>query len=128
MIEEISCLRAFETLKIKKHSHLIDVRTDFEWKNVGIPDLKSLNKDVFLIKWPVFLNKQFLDSFHNKLDKNFNHENHLFFICRSGFRSKIASELAFHLGYVHSYNIKEGFEGNRTGVNNWKNNLPWKYN
>ncbi|MGB5211658.1 MAG: rhodanese-like domain-containing protein [Gammaproteobacteria bacterium] len=59
----------------------------------------------------------------------------LIFMCRSGGRAAAAVDIAHDLGYRNSYNMLEGFEGDKAKsgpnagarvVNGWKNSgLPW---
>ena len=56
----------------------------------------------------------------------------LLFLCRSGVRSRHAAALAAQHGFANSYDILEGFEGDkdadghRKTVGGWcKANLPW---
>ena len=54
------------------------------------------------------------------------------FLCRSGARSHGAAEAAMRAGWKETYNVLEGFEGDkdatehRNAVNGWrKAGLPW---
>ena len=47
----IKAIDAFDFLSKKDESHLIDTRSDIEWKSTGIPDLSSINKETILINW-----------------------------------------------------------------------------
>jgi rhodanese-related sulfurtransferase len=56
----------------------------------------------------------------------------LYFLCRSGARSKSAAEAMIEAGWNHSFNVEGGFEGSpdatgkRGTVNGWKaSGLPW---
>ena len=56
----------------------------------------------------------------------------LYFICRSGSRSRNAAIEATAGGYAHCYNVEDGFEGNlspeghRGTAGSWKaEGLPW---
>ena len=131
-IKNISSQECFEKLSIETNSQLIDVRTRNEWERVGVPDLKTLNKDVFFVEWPQHssLTSFFLCKFQRNLLSEFIYSDQLFFICRSGVRSRIASEFALKFGFKHCYNVLEGFEGLSIDQNvksGWKEkNLPWK--
>ena len=57
----------------------------------------------------------------------------LFLICRSGQRSFYAAKFLILCGYNYSYNVSDGFEGDknslnqRSTINGWKySNLSWK--
>jgi rhodanese-related sulfurtransferase len=136
-------------------AHLVDVRTMSETAFVGIPDLTSINKDVWLLEWKVFprmcKNENFLEDIASKImdachacPKGVDFV--LYFICRSGCRSdEAAAEVENHLQQkkfqplfdhvrkITIYNVAEGFEGepdvhkHRNTTSGWKfHNLPWK--
>jgi rhodanese-related sulfurtransferase len=59
-------------------------------------------------------------------------DSELFFICRSGGRSKMAAQALSALGFTRCRNVKDGFEGpldpdrHRGGLGGWKAaGLPW---
>ena len=63
---------------------------------------------------------------------DFNSDNTLFFMCRSGARSSNAAKLMTSIGWDNSYNVLYGFEGDpdlshKRGITNgWKcEGLPW---
>ena len=118
-IIEINAIDAYEKLKNNDQSVLIDVRTQSEWDTVGFPNLSNLNKK--LIKLSIMdidgtINHHFQIDFQNlKIDKN----DEIFFICKSGQRSKYSGEIAKSLGFNKIYNISDGY------INGWLNNeLP----
>ena len=140
MVENIKSKEAFDLLKKDQNSVLIDVRTKKEHLEVGIPNLRELGKETFLIEWKNSIlpgsQKRFLNDFNEKL--SFDQAVKYIFICRSGIRSKFAAltvEESFISGNYNSkcFNVEDGFEGheqplgdsqNQTG---WKNlGLPWK--
>ena len=55
----IKATDAFDFLSKKVNSHLIDTRSDIEWKTTGIPDLSSINKETNLINWGPVLDQTF---------------------------------------------------------------------
>ena len=139
MVENINSEEAFDLLKEDENAVLIDVRTNKEHLEVGIPDLREIGKDTFKIEWRNSIlpwsRKCFLNDFNNNL---WHHdEGKYLFICRSGIRSNFAAltvEESFKSGNYNGmcFNIEDGFEGfeqpsvyphNPTG---WKNKgLPW---
>ena len=128
IINEIDSVKAFELLKLKKNSILIDVRTSFEWNNIGIPDLTQFNKQPFFIEWSPVIDKNFINIFKVELTKIFLDYNYLIFMCKSGSRSRMAAKIAINVGFKNIFNITDGFEGNNLTYNGWINNkLPWKY-
>ena len=121
----IDVLDAFNFLSKNLNSHLIDTRSDLEWKITGIPDLSSINKETNLINWGPVLDKHFFENYQKFLLNSFNQEDSLFFICRSGSRSLMATQLAIELGFNNSFNIYAGFDNESD--QNWKKNLPVKF-
>jgi rhodanese-related sulfurtransferase len=108
-------------------SRIIDVRTQAEWDYVGhVPDST-------LIEWNTYpggqRNPAFLGQLQSELTDS---EAPLMFLCRSGVRSHHAAQAATQAGYLNSYNILEGFEGDkntqghRNTVGGWRfAGLPW---
>jgi rhodanese-related sulfurtransferase len=108
-------------------SKLVDVRTQAEWEYVGrIPD-------TVLIEWNTYPNGQRNPDFLNELQAQIAKDDApVMFLCRSGARSHQAAQAAAQAGYANSYNILEGFEGNkdanghRNTVGGWRfAGLPW---
>ncbi len=120
----IKAIDAFDFLSKKVNSHLIDTRSDIEWKTSGIPDLSSINKETNLINWGPVLDQTFFEQYRKFLLTSFNQKDSLFFICRSGSRSLMAAKFAIEFGFKKSFNIYEGFYNEND--QNWKKNLPVK--
>jgi rhodanese-related sulfurtransferase len=108
-------------------SKLVDVRTQAEWEYVGrIPD-------TVLIEWNTYPNGQRNPDFLNELQAQVaKSDAPVMFLCRSGARSHQAAQAATQAGYPNSYNILEGFEGDkdanghRNTVGGWRfAGLPW---
>ena len=140
MVKNINSKEAFDLLKKDENAILIDVRTNKEFLEVGIPDLGEIGKDTYKIEWRNSILPGSRKRFLNDFNKNLSHhdEAKYLFICRSGIRSKFAAltvEESFNSGNynVRCFNIEDGFEGyeqpssypqNPTG---WKNlGLPWR--
>ena len=121
----IKALDAFDILTKKVDSHLIDTRSDLEWKTTGIPDLSSINKETYLINWAPVFDQTFFEQYKKFLLIKFNQKDSLFFICRSGSRSLIAAQFAIEFGFKNSFNIHDGFYNDND--QNWKINLPVKF-
>ena len=120
----IKAIDAFDFLSKKVNSHLIDTRSDIEWKSTGIPDLSSINKETNLINWGPVLDQTFFEQYKKFLLTSFHQKDSLFFICRSGSRSLMAAKFAIEFGFKNSFNIYEGFHNEND--QNWKKNLPVK--
>ena len=111
---------------------LVDVRTDAEWKWVGVPDLSSLGRQVVFVEW-THGNGQRNDSFvADLMAAGITGERPVIFLCRSGNRSIPAAETATAAGIGPSFNMLEGFEGQvdaqgHRGTSGWRaEGLPWK--
>jgi len=120
----IKATDAFDFLSKKVDSHLIDTRSDLEWKTTGIPDLSSINKETNLINWGPVLDQNFFEQYKKFLLSSFNQKDSLFFICRSGSRSLVAVKFAIEFGFKNCFKIYEGFHNEND--QNWKKNLPVK--
>ncbi len=121
----IKATDAFDFLSKKDNSHLIDTRSDIEWKSTGIPDLSSINKETNLINWGPVLDQIFFEQYKNFLLTSFTKNDNLLFICRSGSRSLMAAQFAIKFGFKNSFNIFEGFYNKND--QNWGKNLPVKF-
>ncbi len=105
---------------------LIDVRTRAEWDWVGhVPDSVEIEWN----SWPDGeLNKNFVAELEAQAPK----DAPALFLCRSGVRSHNAAIAASEAGYSKSYNVLQGFEGDkdeaghRNTVGGWRAaGLPW---
>lgn len=131
---DLSPAKAWELLSQDRQAVLIDVRTDPEWRFVGIPDLSSLGRQAAFVSWQVFPSMNVNDDFVSEVgaaapDK----DAPVLFICRSGARSRSAAMALTAAGYGAAYNVAEGFEGDldqdghRGQVGGWKvAGLPWR--
>ena len=105
---------------------LVDVRTRPELAYVGrIPGAAAVEWQTWPGNRP---NPGFLEELAEITDK----DEPVMFICRSGARSHQAAEAAMQAGWRETYNVLEGFEGDkdtaehRNTVNGWrKAGLPW---
>jgi rhodanese-related sulfurtransferase len=112
---------------------LIDVRTDAEFSYVGVADLSGLNKKTVYASWLFYPDMDLNPDFAAELEaQNFEENQPLLFLCRSGVRSKHAAIAMTARGYSRCYNIAGGFEGDKDGSlhrashNGWKHaGLPW---
>lgn len=124
-------------LKDNTGSILIDVRTRSEWAFVGLPDLSELGKQVLTVEWQTFPDNRIDPDFGTRLADHLDRagtakDAELFFICRSGGRSRMAAEAMIAAGYGNCRNVADGFEGpldtsrHRGLVAGWKAaKLPW---
>jgi len=105
---------------------LVDVRTKPELAYVGsIPGAVT-------IEWQTYPGSRANPEFIGELAALPRKDEPLMFICRSGARSPGAAEAAMRAGWRETYNVLEGFEGDkdasghRNTVGGWrKAGLPW---
>lgn len=117
---------ALALLQEAPDAQLVDVRSRAEWDWVGrIPGAVEIEWQSYPGMQP---NPAFLDYLSSQVDK----ESLVMFICRSGARSHRAAATAAESGYTNSYNILEGFEGEKDATGHrgtkggWKAaGLPW---
>lgn len=130
---DITPEQAWRLLDDDPNAVLVDVRTDAEWRFVGVPDLSPLSRDAVFIEWnrtDGTRNERFVDDL--KAAGITPGERPVVFLCRSGNRSIGAAEAATEAGIGPSYNILDGFEGDldehkHRGRTGWKAvGLPWK--
>ncbi len=130
---DVSPQKAWRLLSEDPAAQLIDVRSDAEWRHVGLPRLAPLGKEVHLIAWQLFPKMGHNPDFAQEIAaKNFDPAQPLLFLCRSGVRSMHAAVALTGLGYQRCYNVAEGFEGDRDenghrgNLGGWKHaGLPW---
>lgn len=115
-------------------SVLVDVRTHAELVYVGHPELSTIGKALIAIEWQQFPTGAQNDGFVEQLDAHgIDRDAPIYFICRSGARSRFAAMVATSVGYAKAYNVAHGFEGppdahgHRGSVAGWKaSGLPWR--
>lgn len=123
----------WEALAKNPSARLIDVRTQPEWSFVGIPDLSSLGKKVILTAWQVYPNMAVDPEFVGKVKTQLGEQpGPLYFLCRSGARSRAAAIAMTEAGLGPCFNVSGGFEGDKDAAshrgqaNGWKfAGLPW---
>ena len=133
---DITPLQAWSLLSDNPNAVLVDVRTDAEWRFVGVPDLSSLGRDVVYIEWNTTggtRNENFADELQQHVPPAAaDQERPVIFLCRSGNRSIGAAEVATEVGLTPAYNVLDGFEGHldangHRGETGWRAvGLPWK--
>lgn len=130
---DVSATEAYERLAGDPKALLIDVRTKPEWTFVGLPDLKAAGKEPLLISWQVYpdmtVNSRFADDLRSQGAAP---GMALYFLCRSGARSRAAAIAMTAAGFGPCYNVAGGFEGDldaakhRGRQNGWKaSGLAW---
>jgi rhodanese-related sulfurtransferase len=134
---DVSALDAWRALEAREDAVLVDVRTAAEWAFVGLPVLHALGKDPLLVAWNEFPSGEQIPDFAGRLKAalagaDVGADAPLYFLCRSGARSRSAAIIATAAGHRHAYNIDQGFEGaldanhRRATPGSWKaEGLPW---
>ncbi len=113
---------------------LLDVRTDAEWRYVGLPDLTVLEKRTLRVSWQEHPDLRFNPNFAQQVAANgVANDQTVLIICRSGVRSRHAATALAARGYSRCYNVSDGFEGghdeerHRGTREGWKRaGLPWR--
>ncbi len=126
-MREISAEAAFAALREDARAVLCDVRTQNEWRSIGVPDLAGLGRQPVFLEWvsgpglppnPDFLAR--LQAAGAAKDAP------VYFLCRSGVRSAAAALAADAAGWTHTVNIVGGFEA----PGGWRASLlptrPWR--
>lgn len=128
---------AFSSLANEAKSALVDVRTKAEWAYVGVASLDSVGKTPIFVEWQGYasmaVDGQFVERLERKLEEAaIEPPDSLFFLCRSGVRSKSAAIAMTEAGWLRCFNVTGGFEGpcdshgHRGVIEGWKaNGLPW---
>ena len=107
-------------------ARLVDVRTKPELLYVGrVPGAAG-------IEWQTYPGNRENPEFLGELAATVGKDEPVMFLCRSGARSHAAAEAAMRAGWRETYNVLEGFEGDkdpaghRGSVGGWrKAGLPW---
>lgn len=129
---DITPQESWKLLSDNPDAVLVDVRTDAEWKWVGVPDLSGLGRDVVFVEWNTSTgrNENFVeDLIAAGVTPG---DRPVIFLCRSGNRSIPAAQAATAVGIAPSYNMLDGFEGQldehrHRGGDGWRAvGLPWK--
>lgn len=133
---DITVEQAWELLKENPQAVLVDVRTEAEWRFVGIPDLSSLGREVVYIEWNRLSgehNAGFVAELTDQVSTaDAGAERPVMFLCRTGNRSIGAAQAATAAGITPAYNILDGFEGHldaagHRGGSGWRAaGLPWR--
>lgn len=136
-VDDVPVRAAWDRLQANADAVLIDVRTRSEWAFVGVPDLTQLGRRPVLVEWLFFpdnrRNAEFEEQLTGQLEAlGASRKTELFFLCRSGGRSRQAAEAMTSRGWQSCHNVAEGFEGpldaarHRGVQSGWKaEGLPW---
>jgi len=121
---------AYELVHADARVKLIDVRTNAERDWVGKVALPEGRHDA--VQWSTYPGGVPNAQFTQQLAAVAGKDDVLLFLCRSGVRSRHAAAAATQHGFANSYDILEGFEGDkdtqghRKNVGGWCHaGLPW---
>lgn len=129
---DITPQQAWELLQENPDAVLVDVRTDAEWKYVGVPETSSIGRRTVFVEWVGYPTGAPNERFVDELRAAGVGGGPVIFLCRSGQRSIGAAVTATAAGLTPSYNVLEGFEGaldpeGHRGAEGWRAaGLPWR--
>ena len=132
---DITPHQAWTLLNDHPDAVLVDVRTEAEWRFVGVPDLSGLGRDVVFVQWNTLdgaHNDTFADQLRDRVSPAADAARPVIFLCRSGQRSIGAAEAATAIGITPAYKVLDGFEGHldadgHRGATGWRAaGLPWR--
>jgi rhodanese-related sulfurtransferase len=135
-VADVSARDAWDHLTADLGAQLIDVRTHAEWLFVGVPDLASIGRQPVLLEWQRYPDNQPNTAFVTDCSaalaaRGAEASAPLYFVCRSGARSRSAAAAMAAAGYSRCHNVADGFEGpldarHHRGSRGWKaDGLPW---
>ncbi|WP_084102399.1 rhodanese-like domain-containing protein [Demequina sp. NBRC 110051] len=131
---DLTPAQAWELLTSNPDARLVDVRTEAEWRFVGVPDTSATGKEPILVEWASYPAMSRNEAFVDQLlaaGLEPGSDAPVVFLCRSGQRSIGGAMAATEAGIGPSYNILDGFEGGpdsagHRGAQGWKaEGLPW---
>ena len=138
-IKQISSNEAFEEINSNVGALLIDVRSELEWKKIGIPDLGDLNERLVLLELQSMPSMEINQNFLAELKETLRNRNvkNVMFMCKAGVRSQAAAVKSISVllnanKSIRICNVSDGFEGKGFSIfggitSGWKNSgLPWK--
>lgn len=131
---DVSPSEAWAMLEQDSAAVLVDVRSDAEWRHVGLPDLDNLGKQTVCAAWQCYPDMRQNQNFIEEVRlSGVSPDQKVLLLCRSGVRSRYAAAALTAQGFGHCYNITEGFEGppddqgHRSTQAGWKfAGLPWR--
>ena len=126
--------QAWDLLRTEPGAVLVDVRTEAEWRYVGVPDTAPTGRAAGFVEWvdadgrpnPDFLGEL------QALGLSSGGGRPVVFLCRSGVRSVHAARAATGAGLGPAFNVLQGFEGgmdeaHHRGREGWRAaGLPWR--
>jgi rhodanese-related sulfurtransferase len=135
---DVSVHDAWSAIAADAKAQIVDVRSAAEWAFVGVPDLSTADREIHLVEWQNYPSGSIDPDFAEKAGRVLREtgagmDTPVFFLCRSGARSRAAATAMTKAGWSRAYNIAGGFEGDldderhRGGRSGWKAaGLPWR--
>jgi rhodanese-related sulfurtransferase len=133
---EVDPAEAFGRLRADPRALLVDVRTKIELALLGSPDLGAPDRTPLHAEWMTQQgpNPRFVAELKALLaNRGATTDTPLYFMCRSGGRSRMAAGQLAAEGFTACYNVAEGYEGDldahghRNSVSGWRaRGLPWR--
>jgi rhodanese-related sulfurtransferase len=133
---DVNPAEAWARLAAEARALLVDVRTKLELQLVGGPDLAGLGREPVQAEWMTQqgANPGFVGEVKALLAaRGADQDTPLYFLCRTGGRSRMAAGQLTREGYTACYNIVEGYEGDldahghRNSITGWRaRGLPWR--
>lgn len=124
---DVDPTEAWKLLSESEQAVLVDVRSQAEWSLVGVPDLSGIGKRPLFLQWQIYpamtQNRDFVDELATAVPDR---DTPLYFICRTGGRSRAAAIAATAAGYRRCYNVANGFEGNPDAARHRGRVAGWK--
>ena len=122
-IPQITSEQAWQMLVDNDKAVLVDVRTETEWRTIGVPDTAEIGRPPRFVSWNDeggVSNPYFIDQTTDGLDP----DTPILCLCHSGARSNAAAELLITSGFNQAMNISGGFESPQNPADGWRAKLP----
>jgi len=105
MWQNITIEKMLDSMRRDSNSVIVDVRTEKEWRDTGLPIAENIETLANTIVYPPYMlmNNNFLNDLLSVVNKH----SSIYFICRSGQRSQISSQIADENSYK-AYNVVGG--------------------
>ncbi len=124
---DVTPQEAWDALAKDPKACLIDVRTQPEWSFVGLPNLAPLGRKPILASWQVYPTMSVDPDFAAKVAGEVGGgARPLYFLCRSGARSRAAAIAMTEAGLGPCFNISGGFEGDKDADSHRGRTNGWK--
>src|SRR5262249_40347461 len=99
-------------MKSDPSAMMVDVRTGAEWAFVGVRGLASIGKRLVAVEWQTFPDNRVDPQFPERLavalsEAGAAKDTEIYFICRSGSRSKSAAAAMATIGYTRCRNVAD---------------------